>query len=82
MDRSTNTRHTQKSHPSHQTLAASKDVPRSPLLDATLMKPNQRAKSSLEVTKLFYLKKNLGGVLITFDVFYLTFEEFVNLKSP
>lgn len=46
------------------------------------MKPNQRAKSSLEVTKLFYLKKNLGGVLITFDVFYLTFEEFVNLKSP
>lgn len=75
MDRSTNTRPTQKSHPSHQTLAASKGVPRSPLPDATLMKPRQRAKSLLEVTKLsLFGKKKIGEgrgvVVITFDGFF------------
>lgn len=81
MDRSTNTRPTQKSHPSHQALAASKGVPRSPLLDGTLMKPRQRAKSMLEVTKLslFVKKINWGGGVITFDVFYLNYKENINL---
>lgn len=82
MDRSTNTRPTQKSHPSHQALAASKGVPRSPLLDATLMKPRQRVKSMLEVTKLsLFVKKNKfgGGGVITFDGFYSNYKENINL---